>query len=253
PNAIREASLNIESYSLRAGLDAEGLRVRDLGNVQTVMDVGETLRRISLIVEEQVSRCVGILVLGGEHTITLGILEGFKPNYPAVLCFDAHMDLRDEYLGSRVNHATVVRRMCELVGADRVLLVGVRGFTGGELRYARSIGLRFYTSLDVFKKPAHVAEEVKRWIDEFERVYMSIDLDVLDPSQAPAVGNPEPEGLTTTQLLDILWEAFNSPESPRVAGLDIVEAAPPYDSGLTAVQAAKIALEALCLMDAGGR
>ena len=246
PDAIREASMNIETYSLRARLDAETIKVEDLGNLHVATDVHETLRRLSLVVEEQASRGRRLLILGGEHTVTLGAMDGFKHGYPAVLCFDAHMDLRDEYMGSRVNHATVFRRLCEQLGADRIMMVGVRAFTEEELSYAQEAGLRFFTSLEVSRDIGYVVEKVKSWLDGVDRLYISIDLDVLDPSQAPAVGNPEPEGLTTTQLLDMLWEVCGS----KVVAVDVVEAAPVYDRGITAIQAAKIAVEVLCYLEA---
>ena len=245
PDAIREASMNIETYSLRARLDAETIKVEDLGNLHVATDIHETLRRLSLVVEEQGSAGRRILVLGGEHTVTLGAVEGFRRRYPAVLCFDAHMDLRDEYMGSKINHATVFRRLCERLGADRIMMVGVRAFTGEELSYAREAGLKFFTSLEVSRDIRYVVEEVKSWLDGVDRLYISIDLDVLDPSQAPAVGNPEPEGLTTTQLLDMLWEVCGS----KVVAADIVEATPVYDQGITAIQAAKIAAELLCYLE----
>ena len=113
------------------------------------------------------------------------------------------------------------------------------------MSYAREAGLRFFTSLEVSRDIRYVVEGVKSWLDGVDRLYISIDLDVLDPSQAPAVGNPEPEGLTTTQLLDMLWEVCGS----KVVAADIVEATPVYDQGITAIQAAKIAAELLCYLE----
>lgn len=247
PDAIREASMNIETYSLRACLDAEDVRVRDLGNLHVATDVRETLRRLSLVVEEQNLKGRRALILGGEHTLTLGAVNGFRDDHPAVLCFDAHMDLRDEYMGSKVNHATVLRRLFEQLEPGKMMVVGVRAFTEEELKYAREAGLRFFTSLDVFRDMRHVLGEVRKWVEGVDKLYVSIDFDVLDPSQAPAVGNPEPEGLTMTQLLDMLWEVCG----PKVLAVDIVEVTPLYDRGITAIQAAKIALEVLCYLEKG--
>ncbi|MEM2427708.1 MAG: agmatinase [Candidatus Bathyarchaeia archaeon] len=247
PNAIREASVNIETYSLRAELDASKLAIKDMGNLNIAQDLSETLRRLSLVVEEQLSKDLKTIIFGGEHTLTLGAVEAASRSGDlAVLCFDAHMDFRDEYLGSKVNHATVMRRISERLGVDRVMEIGVRAFSEEELNYAKQSGLVFLTSLDVHRRLNDVLEEIEKWTRNARRLYISIDLDVLDPSQAPGVANPEPEGLTVTQLLDILWKSC----STKVVAVDIVEFTPPYDNGITAIQAAKIATEIICFIEA---
>jgi len=247
PNVIREASVNIETYSLRAGLDASKLAIKDIGNLNVAQDVYETLRRLSIVLEEQLSKGLKTVILGGEHTLTLGAVEAAsKIGELAVICFDAHMDFRDEYLSSKVNHATVMRRVSEKIGVDRVMEIGVRAFSEEELNYAKQSGLKFLTSLDIGRKLDHVLEEVGKWSRNVGRVYITIDLDVLDPSQAPGVANPEPEGLTVTQLLDIIWTSCNA----EIAAIDIVEFTPLYDDGITAIQAAKIATEILCFIEA---
>lgn len=247
PNAIREASINIETYSLRARLDASKLAIKDVGNLNVAQDVSETLRRLNLVLEELMSGGLKAIVLGGEHTLSLGAIEAAGKNGDlAIVCFDAHMDFRDEYLGSKINHATVMRRVSEKLGVDRVMEVGVRAFSEEELEYAERSGLEFLTSLDVHRRLDYVLEKIERWTREARRLYVSVDLDVLDPSQAPGVANPEPEGLTVTQLLDILWRIC----STEIVAVDIVELTPPYDNGITAIQAAKIAAEVICLMEA---
>ncbi|MBS7610596.1 agmatinase [Candidatus Bathyarchaeota archaeon] len=247
PNAIREASVNIETYSLRAGLDASNLAIKDMGNLNVAQDIYETLRRLSFVLEEQLSKGLKTVIFGGEHTLTLGAVEAAsRSDDLTVICFDAHMDFRDEYLGSKVNHATVMRRVSEKLGIDKIMEIGVRAFSGEEANYAKQSGLKFLTSLDVSRRLDYVLEEVGRWTRSAERLYITIDLDVLDPSQAPGVENPEPEGLTLTQLLDILWTICNA----KVIAIDIVELSPPYDNGITAIQAAKIAAESICLIEA---
>lgn len=247
PNVIREASVNIETYSLRAGLDASKLAIKDVGNLNVAQDVCETLRRLSVVLEEQLSKGLKTVIFGGEHTLTLGAVEAVsKRGEFTVICFDAHMDLRDEYLGSKINHATVMRRISEKLGVGRIIEIGVRAFSEEEVNYAKKSGLKFLTSLDVARRFDRVLEEVEKWSRNAGRVYVTIDLDVLDPSQAPGVANPEPEGLTMTQLLDIIWAICNT----EIVAADIVELTPPYDDGITAIQAAKIAAEILCFIEA---
>lgn len=247
PNAIREASVNIETYSLRAGLDASKLAIKDVGNLNVAQDTYETLRRLGFVLEEQLSKGLKTVILGGEHTLTLGAVEAANRSSDlAVICFDAHMDFRDEYSGSKVNHATVMRRVSEKLGVDKIIEIGVRAFSEEEANYAKQSGLKFLTSLDAIRRLDHVLGEVEKWSRNAEKLYITIDLDVLDPSQAPGVANPEPEGLTVTQLLDILWAVCNV----EVVAIDIVELSPPYDNGITAIQAAKIAAETICLIEA---
>ena len=125
PNQIRIASLNIETYSLRFGLDAEDLRVTDVGDLDVSGDVEETLRRIRRVVKDFIADGKLPIFIGGEHTLTLGSVKAFEGEV-GVVCFDAHLDLRDDYLGLRVSHATFMRRICESIGPENVLIIGAR-------------------------------------------------------------------------------------------------------------------------------
>lgn len=245
PSAIREASANVESYSWRAKVDSEGVATHDLGDLVVVQgDARATLGRLERLVQRLRGAGKLPIIIGGEHTITHATVMGLGK--PALLCFDAHLDVRDEYPpGVRLSHATVVRRLAEALGHDGVFIVGARAACLEEVKYVEEKGLRVITSWEAEELgPLEVARRVRDWAARFDRVYVSIDLDVLDPSYAPGVANPEPEGLRLGMLLDVM----NLTLDHRVAGLDVVEVAPPYDNGLASIHAAKILLEAVAYL-----
>ena len=235
PDAIREASLNLESYCIRSAFDVENVAIEDLGDLNVLNDANATSERVRRVVEEVVEERRFPIVLGGEHTITHGSSRAFEG--AGILSFDAHLDLRDEYLGNRLSHATFMRRVCEVLGSGRVFEVGVRAVSGEELAFAKDKNLQFLTARDVENMGiGKVVDRLKLWFSKFEGLYITVDMDVLDPAYAPGVGNPVPEGLSPTQLLDLLQKSCG----PNVVGLDVVEVSPSYDSGITALQASNI-------------
>lgn len=244
PLAIREASLNIETWSWRAGMDFEDLGCHDLGDLAIVLgDVHETLRRAQEVLEDLYTARKIPIVLGGEHTITLASAR--TQRNAALICFDAHFDLRNEYLSQRVSHATVMRRVLEVVNPEFIYWIGVRATCREEQELLRSRKLNYMTPWDLRKLGTlEAARRVKEKIKEANKVYISVDVDVLDPAYAPDVGNPEPEGLTPSELLDMLKLLVDA----RVIGADIVEVVPIGGRGLSAIQAAKIACELCCLI-----
>ena len=242
PSAIREASSNIETYSLRTNVDVEDLNIYDAGDLNVVDSVEETLKRVKLSVEDVVSSGKIPILIGGEHTLTYGAVQGMGLNV-GLISFDAHADLRNEYMGLRVSHATFMRRIAEYIGPKNVLEVGVRALCKEEVQYANQIDIATITTQRLRELgPERAAELVRANTKEFERAYITIDIDVLDPAFAPAVGSPEGDGICPNMLITIL----NSICDGRTAGMDLVEVAPQYDTGTTATQAARILFEALC-------
>ena len=252
PQRIREASQNIETFSLRARVDLEDVCYFDAGDIATLPDPAETLRRVERVVSELARGGRRVLILGGEHTITLGAVRGLLAAHRdiAVLVLDAHLDMRDEYPGGqRLSHATVVRRLVELVGGERVVVLGARALSREELEAAEELGLRYLTPSELSASGAR--ELAEALTERSARLYLSIDLDVVDPAYAPAVQNPEVEGVCPSVVLDVIYEVSRAAD---IVGMDIVEYAPPYDaSGATAVLAAKLATEALIYMWASKR
>ncbi len=178
-------------------------------------------------------------MLGGEHLITLGALRAIKPDL--VIVYDAHLDLRDELFGERMSHATYLRRGYEELGYKAIIL-GVRALSGGEVEFAAgNDDLSYFTSLDIIKGKEEPVKTVNEAIESASKVYLSIDLDVLDPAHAPAVGNPHPEGLSTTQLMDNISETMSN----KIVGFDLNEVYPHFDAGNTATTAAYIVMETL--------
>lgn len=245
PNQIRAASANLETYSLRFGVDAEDIKVGDAGNLDITGDVEETLKRVREVTENFiVDRKLPILI-GGEHTLTLGAVEALGEK-TAVICFDAHLDLRDEYLGQRITHATFMRRICESIGPENVTVVGVRAVSKEEMKFAEESGVNIIDMMELRRSGTKkCGETLKKFVHDHDEIYISIDMDVLDPSIAPAVQTPEPEGLLLHELLNLLTEGCT--RKPKA--LDLVEVTPIYDNGITSIHAAKIIFETLCLLE----
>jgi len=242
PLAIREASLNIETYSFRAGVDIEDLKLHDLGDVHVAGDVDETLRRVELVAKDVLSSGKMPVAIGGEHTITLGVMQGVAHN-ATVVSFDAHLDMRNEYMGRSLCHTTFMRRLDEQIKPQKILEIGTRAVCKEELDYAKKASIAFLTVQQIRKDGLkNIVKRIHDFLIDSERIYLTIDMDVLDPAFAPAVQNPEPEGLRIDEFLDILCEVCDS----RVVTFDLVEVAPHYDQGITAIQAARIMFEVLC-------
>jgi len=242
PLAVREASLNIETYSFRTGIDIEDVKLHDLGDVHVVGDVDETLRRVELVTKDVLSSGKMPVAIGGEHTITLGVMRGVARD-AAVVSFDAHLDMRDEYMGRSLCHTTFMRRLDEQVKPEKILEIGTRAVCKEELDYARKASIEFLTVQQIRKAGIkNIVKKIHDFLGDSERTYLTIDMDVLDPAFAPAVQNPEAEGLYMDAFLDILCEVCDR----RIVAFDLVEVAPHYDQGITAIQAARIIFEVLC-------
>ncbi len=246
PRSIREASANIEFYSLRGNIDVDKLPVFDAGDVSIVVNTSEYMRRLTIVAEELAKEGKPLIVLGGEHTITYGVIAGLKKDEPCILVLDAHFDLRDEFMGLKLGHATVMRRLVEIVGSTNIFFVGTRAFAEEELEYARAKSIPFLTPGQI--RMLGTRETVRRilsWLEHSEcnSLYISVDMDFFDPGYAPGVSNPEPEGLEPWHGLDIVYYVTQASSKPPLA-IDIVEHTPVYDcGGAAATLAAKIIVE----------
>jgi len=248
PNAIRQASQNIETYSFRSGMDAEDLPLHDLGDLHVSTSPKRTVDMLKLVVADVLEAGKMPVAIGGEHTITRGILKGLgdKAKETAVVSFDAHLDVRKEFLGLTLSHTTFMRGINEEVKPAKIIEVGTRAVCKEELAYAKKAGINFFTSQLIRKEGvAQIIQRLKEELEPYEHLYLTIDMDVLDPAFAPAVQNPEPEGIETHTLLDILCALCDK----RVVGFDVVEIAPVYDQGISAVTAAKVIFEVLCQLE----
>jgi agmatinase len=248
PNAIRQASLNIETYSFRTGIDFEDLSLHDLGDLHVSTSPKRTVDMLKRVVADVLEAKKIPIAIGGEHTITLGIMKGLgaKAKKTAVASFDAHLDLRREYQGLTLSHTTFMRVINEEVKPAKLVEVGTRAVCKEELAYAKKAGINFFTSQQIRKEgAAQITRRLREELAPYENLYLTVDMDVLDPAFAPAVQNPEPEGIETHTLLDILCALCDK----RVVGFDVVEIAPNYDEGISAVVAAKVMFEVLCQLE----
>ena len=238
------AAQNLEYFSMRFGVDLESVLYVDEGDIVVAYEsLYKALEVIKMVSEYVFSLGRVPVFLGGEHTITYGTARA-AGEYHKGLCvvvFDAHADLRDEYLGSRFNHTCVVSRLVEVFGGDSVVLAGTRAVSREEYEKLREGRVR-YIPAKSFRRLGlkHVAQTLLDFTSSCKSVYLSVDMDVFDPAFAPGVATPEPDGLVPADLLDLLPEVLSN----RFVALDVVEVVPPYDpSMVTSMLAAKIAIE----------
>ena len=248
PNAIREASLNIETFSFRTGVDLEDLLIHDLGDLHVSTSPKKTVGMLTHVVADVLSAGKMPVAVGGEHTITLGVLKGLGSiaKKTAIVSFDAHLDLRREYQGLTLSHTTFMRLVNEEVKPAKIFEVGTRAVCREELDYAKKAGVEFITSLQLRREgPEKTIQNLKEKLAPYDSVYLSVDMDILDPAFAPAVQNPETGGIDTNTLIDVLCALCDK----RVIGFDVLEIAPVYDQGISAVAAARIMFEMLCQLE----
>jgi agmatinase len=254
PNAIREASQAIESYSPDQDKDLSSIPFCDLGDLE--LPFGNTpviLDLINQAIDQVLNDRKVPITLGGEHLITLPVITAFKKYYPdlMVVHIDAHADLRAEYLGERLSHSTVMRRVLEMVGESNLIQIGIRSGTQEEFLLARRIGCQYKTNqgdlrCDINNQSDQsdlggVLADIARKV-QGKPLYISLDLDVLDPSVLPGTGTPEPGGLTFAQLIQILYTL----QAGNVVGMDVVELLPyqtPHQ--VSSIVAAKIIRESI--------
>ncbi|MCS7108039.1 MAG: agmatinase [Sulfolobales archaeon] len=250
PLYVRLASQSLELFSLRTLVNIEEVPLVDVGDIVIPHgDLTRTLNIIESVLSELIGEGLKVIAIGGEHTSTLGVVKGVIKALGSDLCyvcFDSHSDFRYEYLGSKYSHACVNRRIYELLGGNRISLIGVRAVSYDEYRDLKSLNIKYFTSAQVrtlgFRE---VGRSVAKLLENCSKTYISIDLDVIDPAYAPGVTTPEPEGITPTELLDILQILIDD----RVVGLDVVELTPHYDHSITSsAVAAKVINEAIGLI-----
>lgn len=230
PARIREASHSLEEYSLRLDASLEDVAFTDLGDLELPFGSPEpVLDKIEAAVRGIAGRCVPFL-LGGEHLVSLGAVRALAHLKPAVIQLDAHADMRDHYLDQQLSHATVMRRIAEVVGPENVYAIGIRSGSAGEIAWGKA-------NVNWLEGPVAPAAVRAAAAVGSRPVYVTIDIDVLDPAVAPGTGNAEPGGIAFEELLD----ALDALRGCRIAGVDLVETAPPLDpTGRTGIVAAAV-------------
>lgn len=237
-SAIRRESYGIECYSPYQDKDLEDTKVMDCGDLELCF--GNTKKALAQI-EEQAKEILDNsaipFMLGGEHLVTLGAFKAVLEKYPDIhiIHFDAHADLREEYLGEQLSHASVIRRCWDLVGDGRIYQFGIRSGDREEFYWAKEhVTMRKFD----FEGLEEVLEKL-----EGKPIYFTLDLDVLDPSVFPGTGTPEPGGVA----FDALRKAAEKVCSrANVVACDVNELSPHYDpSGISTAAACKIVREML--------
>lgn len=238
--AMRSESFGFETYSPYQDKDLADGAVYDAGDLE--LPFGDTAMAIAMI-EEQTADILADgkipFMIGGEHLVTLGAVRAVSKHYPdlRILHFDAHADLRDDYLGQTLSHATVMRRIWELLGGDRdrIFQFGIRSGDRSEFRWGAE-------NVNMVRYGFDGLEEVVASLSG-KPVYLTVDLDILDPSVFPGTGTPEAGGVGFLALHKAILTVCGS---LRVVGADINELAPAYDaSGSSTAVACKILRETL--------
>ncbi len=234
PSEVRQASWNFERFDLRTGIDYQDIPVHDYGdldvqklNSKELFTLGKNFTT-TLLQKQKIP-----IAIGGDHSITPGIVSAF-PNDIAVLSLDAHMDFRQEYKHDIYNHACVIRRIADHIPIKNIAVLGLRSAEKEEYEHAQQLGLFFRDAYTINEKGMQKIIQQTQTQLKGKKIYLTLDIDVVDPAYAPGTSTPEPCGLNPMQVIAII-EAF----SPQLIGCDLVEVCPPYDQGQTAVLGAK--------------
>ena len=233
PDAIRGTFNNIEIFQPEFGVDLEAVNINDLGNTKHTVVATEMLQMVENITSELKKQSKQIIILGGEHLITLGSFTCF-PKDTGYVVFDAHYDLRDQYADIKLSHAAYLRRIVEKRGSENIVHVGARAFVKEELAFLKEHNITTVSDKEI--RNGNGAKLLKDVTSTFDSLYVSIDLDVLDPAFAPGVGNPEAVGISSRELYDLITTLQNK----KIVAADIVELNPTYDNGSTVSMAAKM-------------
>ena len=234
---MRAESYGLETYSPYQDLDLEDIDIFDSGDLELCF--GDTQKALEDI-ENHTRKILDTdklpLMIGGEHLVTLGAVRAVYEKYPDlyVIHFDAHADLRDEYLGATLSHASVIHRVWDMVGDDRIYQFGIRSGERAEFEWGKN---HVKTQKFNFDGLDGVIENLRG-----KPVYFTIDLDVLDPSVFPGTGTPEAGGVSFTELLDAILKVSKL----NIVGMDINELSPMLDaSGASTAVALKVMRELL--------
>jgi guanidinobutyrase len=252
PREIRSQSVLVRPYGMATrAAPFDSFQVADVGDVPlNAYNLEKSLGIIESHFDELLGHGAKTVALGGDHTVTLPILRAQARVHGAMALVhvDAHADTNDSMFGERVTHGTIFRRAIEeqLVDPVHMVQIGLRatGYSAEDFDWARERGVRVVPAEQCwYKSLAPLMAEVRQAIGPDRPLYLSFDIDGLDPSVAPGTGTPEPAGLTASQALEIIRGLYGL----NLVGCDLVEVAPAYDlSGNTALLAANLVFEMLC-------
>ncbi len=253
PRQIRAESVMIRPYNMATGAAPfDSINVADIGDIAiNTFNLQESIRIIEEEYDRILSHNITPLTIGGDHTITLPILRALNKKYGKIglIHIDAHADVNDEMFGEKFAHGTTFRRAVEedLLDCNRVVQIGLRaqGYSADDFNWSRRQGFRVVQAEECWHHSvAPLMEEVYKQVNSGP-VYLSFDIDGIDPAWAPGTGTPEVGGLTTIQALEIVRGCAGL----NLIGCDLVEVSPPYDTtGNTALLGANLLYEMLCVL-----
>ncbi|OLS24492.1 MAG: Agmatinase [Candidatus Heimdallarchaeota archaeon LC_3] len=242
PSSIRSISQDMQILS-RRGINFTKLKLLDVGDVDVFPLDGSTTRKN---IENSFLHLLNnsnspIITLGGDHSISYPLIKALnQKGKVGIIWFDAHRDLLDELINSRYSHGTPLRRSVELenVNSSNVFLIGTRYFTEEEENFIKKNEIKELKMIDI-EKVNNIYEEfrkiITKIINEVDFIHVSIDVDVLDPAHAPGTGTPVGGGMTTSMLMNFIWEI---PMSEKIRTFDIVEVSPPNDASSITIKTA---------------
>jgi len=235
PKEIRQASWNFETYNIKTGNDLRDIRFHDYGDLDVINDTPDNMvKKVNKFASELISKNKFPIALGGEHSITPGIVSAF-PKDTAVVSLDAHMDFRQEYEDESNNHACAIRRIADHIDIKNIAVLGIRSAEKEEFEEAKKQNLFYIDSYNIKENGIKNAiEQTKKYLGN-KKIYLTLDIDVIDPAYAPGTSTPEPFGISSFDVLECI-KAF----SLQLVGFDVVEVCPPYDTGETSLFVAKI-------------
>jgi len=240
PPAIRQDSFGIETYSPYFDQDLEDYNLCDLGDIELPFgNVNRVMETVESFARPIAQKGKKIFSIGGEHLVAYPVFKAVFEKYPdlAIIHLDAHTDLREDYLGEKLSHASVIKRIWDHVGDTSIYQFGIRSGLKEEFEWAKT-----HTYLEKFT--ANTLPEMVKRIGQ-RPVYLTVDLDVLDPSIFSGTGTPEPGGLSFNALI----EALKAMKGLNIVAADAVELAPHYDhSGVSTAVACKLVREMTLLM-----
>lgn len=238
PHSIRTVSYGLEEYSFYSNKDLKEFSFYDGGDIALPFgNVEKSIEIIEKVAQKVLEDKKFAIYLGGEHLVSWPLIKAYAEKFPnlVVLHFDAHADLRENYWGETNSHATVIRKVCEKIGSKNVYQFGIRSGDRAEFEYGKNNTNMFVNE---------ILDPLKQVVKELgdRPVYITIDIDVVDPAFAPGTGTPEPGGCTSKEIIEavLLMKGLN------IVGMDLVEVSPLNDpSDRTSILAAKLVREAI--------
>jgi guanidinobutyrase len=252
PREIRAESVMVRPYGMYTrAAPFDSFQIADLGDVPiNAFNLLKSIDIIESFYDEALQHDIKPVSFGGDHTISLPILRAVARTHGpvALVHVDAHADINDEMFGEKIAHGTIFRRALEegLVQGNKMFQIGLRttGYSADDFDWSRQQGARIVPAEECwYQSLAPLMDEIRAHIGPTTPVYLTFDIDGLDPSCAPGTGTPEPGGLTSIQGIEIIRGCWGL----NLVGADLVEVSPPYDtSGNTSLLAANLLFEMLC-------